>query len=230
MPPLPPPQPPKRSPRLFVAVGLVAVVAVAIVLALLLGGGDDDSVAGDSTIPASTVAGGVVPAESQPVEVSGEPLPALPTGGAADPAIGLVPPSLSGYSFDGSPVEISPGGGPTMVVFLAHWCPHCNNEVPRLLEWNESGRVPEGLEIVAVSTRVTSGAPHFPPSSWLADFGWPWPVLADSSDDTALDAYALPGFPYFVLIGADGEVKLRFSGEIEVEQLDSLVRGALAQG
>ena len=32
-------------------------------------------------------------------------------------------------SFDGTPVEIAPDGKAKLVVFLAHWCPHCRAEV-----------------------------------------------------------------------------------------------------
>ena len=32
-----------------------------------------------------------------------------------------------------------------MVVFLAHWCPHCNAEIPVLNEWRDSGEIPDGL-------------------------------------------------------------------------------------
>lgn len=230
MPPLPPPQPPKRRAGLFLAVGVAGVIigALAVALVVSAGGDDDASTAASSTVPPSTVEGGVVPAENQEVVVTGAPLPALPEPGADDAALNEEAPALAGYSFDGSPIAVEPGGSPKMVVFLAHWCPHCNAEIPRLIEWKETGRVPEGLEVIAVSTAVRSDSQNYPPSSWMVARQWPWPVMADSADSEAATAYGLTGFPYFVLIGEDGTVKVRFSGEIEVDQLDSLVRAALA--
>ena len=57
-------------------------------------------------------------------------------------------------NLDGTPIDITPGGAPKMVVFLAHWCPHCNREIPRLIEWQQSGAVPDGLKVVGVATAV----------------------------------------------------------------------------
>ena len=52
-----------------------------------------------------------------------------------------------------------------MVVLLAHWCPHCNAEIPVLNEWRDSGEIPDGLNIVGVSTGASADAPNFPPDS-----------------------------------------------------------------
>jgi hypothetical protein len=40
-----------------------------------------------------------------------------------------------------------------------------------LLEWEETGRVPEGLEVIGVATATDESAPNYPPSAWLANFG-----------------------------------------------------------
>jgi len=59
----------------------------------------------------------------------------LPESGD-DSTLGLIAPTLNGHAFDGSNLSVTPGDGkPYMIVFLAHWCPHCNREVPRLIEW-----------------------------------------------------------------------------------------------
>jgi len=227
-PPLPPPQKPRNYRGLAIGLGVVIVVLVAGVIALAFGGKDDKpGVTAGTAATASTVAGGVAPGETQAVTVTGDPLVPPPGPGEQDAAIGVAPPVLSGYTFDGSPITITPGGTPKMVVFLAHWCPHCNREIPRILQWAADGKVPEGLEIIGVTTGVDSTLPNYPPSKWIADKGWTYPVLADSADRTAADAYGLTGFPYFVVIGTDGTVKVRFSGEIEEDQLDALVRSAL---
>jgi thiol-disulfide isomerase/thioredoxin len=119
-----------------------------------------------------------------------------------------------------------------MVVFLAHWCPHCNAEIPVLLEWQEAGRIPDDLAIVGVSTGVNEAAPNYPPDEWLTDMGWPWPVLADSpptneSAGTAADAYGVNAYPFFTIVDDDGTVLLRGSGEKSLDELDALVSEAL---
>jgi thiol-disulfide isomerase/thioredoxin len=228
-PPLPPPQKPKNYRGLAIGLGVVIVVLVSAVVAYAFSRKDDtSSVTAGTAASASTVAGGVAPGETQAVKVTGDPLVAPPGPGEQDAAIGVTPPVLAGYTFDGSPITITPGGTAKMVVFLAHWCPHCNREIPRILQWAADGKVPEGMEIIGVTTGVDSTLPNYPPSKWIVDKGWTYPVLADSADRTAANAYGLTGFPYFVVIGKDGTVKVRFSGEIEEDQLDALVRSALA--
>lgn len=227
------PAPPKGSPPapkrgLLIGAIVGALVVAALVIAIVVSGGDDDGdEAQATTVPAATEPGSVAPAEQQPVSVTGDALPELPREGA-DTAVGLAPPALSGYSFDGSPVAVTPGGTAKMVVFLAHWCPHCNAEIPRLLDWQAQGRVPEGLEIIGVATGTDSSAPNYPPSQWLADFAWPWPVLADSETFDAARGYGVNGYPFFVVVGPDGLVKARFSGEADVDTIDAVVRQALA--
>ena len=205
------------SPRrgVLIGVAIALLVVVALVIAIVASGGDDGDGGG----------GAAAQGEQQPVVIDGTPLPELAAGD--DPAIGTTPPTLQGSSFDGSPVEVVPGGTDKMVVFLAHWCSHCNAEVPVLLEWQEAGRVPEGLEVIGVATASDESAPNYPPSAWLEDFGWPWPTLADSADNEAAQAYGVSGFPFIVVIGEDGTVKGRFSGEMGLDDLDQAVREAL---
>lgn len=225
--PPPPPGAKSRTPWIVGGVILLVVVVAAVIAIVLSGGGSDDDGGDDGSSGLSPTSIGEVVAEMLPVEISGE---ALPTFGsvASDSAIGMTAPTLKGLSFDQTPVDVLPGeGGPYMVVFLAHWCPHCNAEIPRLIEWAEGGGVPEGLQIVGVSTSVDANAPNYPPSEWIIDKDWPWPVMADSADRTAAQMYGVGGFPQFVIVGADGTVLYRNSGEMEVEDIDAAVDQAL---
>lgn len=237
--------PPKRStgPSLWLWAILAGIIAIIAVLAIALSG-DDEKTATPATTPApgsaaagsagTTAArgsGAVAPAENQPVAVTGAALPATDLDTLAspfdDPAIGQTAPTLAGHAFDGSPMTIDPAKGPLMVVFLAHWCPHCNREIPVLRQWKDSGGVPDGLQVIAVSTAVTSAREHFPPSQWLKQLSWPWPAMADSAKQAAARAYGVGSYPYFVVIGADGKVKVRNAGEITVTALTELVNRAL---
>jgi thiol-disulfide isomerase/thioredoxin len=211
--------------RLVVGAVVVAIV-VALVVAVVAGGGSsDDDVAPATTSPTPVVPGGA--AESQPVVVDGTSLVPLADENA-DPAVGLTPPALSGASFDGSSFAVTPGqDGDVLLVFLAHWCPHCNAEIPVLLDWQASGMIPDGLSVVGISTAVSADRPNYPPSSWLASKGWTWPVMADSVDQAAAAAYGVSGYPFMVLVGADGTVKGRTSGEKGLEALDVWVTSTL---
>jgi thiol-disulfide isomerase/thioredoxin len=164
-----------------------------------------------------------------PVDVIGDPLP-NGTNTADDPAIGLSAPTLVGYDLDGEPIRIDPAAdGPMMLVFLAHWCSHCNAEVPRLNELRDEGRFPDGLEIVAVATGSRPDAPNWPPTDWLQDtMDWTYPTMLDGIDMEAgsyiaYDAYGVEGFPTIVLIDEDGKVAMRWSGEREPDEVVALI-------
>jgi len=197
-------------------IGAVAVVLVALVVAVLAGGGGDD----DGS-PAATQ--GLD--QTAPVTVTGTALPTLEDG--TDTAVGRTAPVLAGTSFDGSPITIGPGR-PAIVVFLAHWCPHCQREVPVLVEHFEETGLPAGVDVVAVATATTADRPNYPPSSWLEDEDWPAPVLVDSAGGDAAEAFGLPGFPYAVGLDASGKVVGRLSGEFSAAQFDALVARARA--
>ncbi len=216
----------RKSNRNIVIVAIVAVVVAALGVALFAGGSDDS--ASNGSIPVATDGGSSGDTnENQPVEVVGSALAPFATANG-DPAVGQVAPTLNGLSFDGTPISVTPGDGRNyMVVFLAHWCPHCNAEIPQLIKWKESGSVPEGLEVIGISTSVASDRPNYPPSAWTLAAGWPWSIMADSAGMDAATAYGVTGFPFFTVIGEDGTVKVRASGQVEAEVLDQILAAAL---
>ena len=145
-----------------------------------------------------------------------------------DPAVGLGAPVITGQSFDGSDITI--GGatdGPTMLVFLAHWCPHCNDEIPELVKLREAGSMPENLNIIGISTAVVEDRDNYPPSEWIADKDWTWPVLADTADADAFQAYGGSGFPYTVMLFPDGSVNARKSGNESADRILDWIESAL---
>jgi cytochrome c biogenesis protein CcmG, thiol:disulfide interchange protein DsbE len=226
-----------RSRTPFVLALVVALVGLAALIAVVVTRDDgDDDTASTVPPPATDTAGGTgstpisadtIDPAAATVSVDGAALP--PLEGGDDPAVGLPAPTLRGTDYRGTDVTIEPGtGGPMMIVFLAHWCPHCNDEIPVLLEWRDSGQMPAELQVYGVSTAVSDERPNYPPDQWLQDKGWPWPVLADDSELTAVNTYGVTGFPFFVIVDADGNVAARGSGEIPIEELDALVDEVIA--
>lgn len=215
-----------RNEKVIIAVVLtvIGIVVAALVVALFVGGSDDSG--SEGTVSTDSVPAGDS-TENQPVEIVGPALQPFETSNG-DPAVGMTAPTLNGLSFDGTPVSVTPGDGRAyMVVFLAHWCPHCNAEIPQLIKWKEAGSVPEGLEVIGISTSVASDRPNYPPSAWILATGWPWQVMADSANMDAALAYGVTGFPFFTIIGEDGTVKVRASGEVKSEVLDQILASVL---
>ena len=135
---------------------------------------------------------------------------------------------ISGESFDGTPITV---GGPTenatLVVFLAHWCPHCNDEIPELIGLFEAGELPEGLDVIGVSTAVDSTQENYPPSDWVVDKGWPWPTMADDEELTAIKAYGGTSFPFAVVLDEEGVVLARRAGQASAADTTAFLAGAL---
>lgn len=209
-----------RAPFLVVA-GVVAAVLVALLVALAAGGGNGD----DSATDAGGRSGDA--ATTGTVTASGDPLPQF-TDSTDDPAVGMTMPSLTGNDQSGDPMTIGADGRPTMIMFVAHWCPHCQREVPVVQQWVDDGRLPEAVDLVSVSTAIDANRPYYPPDAWFADEGWTAPVLVDG-DNTAAQAAGLPAYPFFVAIDGDGAVVLRASGELTTDQLDTIA-STLVQG
>lgn len=164
--------------------------------------------------------------QARPVQITGAPLPELKSGDG-DAAVGLTIPEVTGASFDGSPVSITNDGRAKLILFVAHWCPHCQKEVPLIVKHLADKALPSTVEMIAVSTSASADKPNYPPSEWLAIENWTWPVLVDSEKGEAALAYGLPGFPYFVAADANGKVVARSSGEIPMDQFDALVQKAM---
>jgi len=209
------------------AIWVYGGVAVAVVLALLLAvvvasRNDDGSAAtikgGGTIVPKGEVAYG-------DVTVGGTPLAERPDEGS-DPAIGQVVPAISGEQFDGASRSIPAAGTPKVVMFLAHWCPHCQAEVPLLAEELAQNGLPAGVDLYAVTTGTTDTRANFPPAEWLRDEHWPVPTIADDASNRAAAAYGVTGFPTFVAVDAAGKVVARTSGELTVEQFRALVDAA----
>ncbi len=162
--------------------------------------------------------------ETGDVEIDGALPPFL--NGQADQALGMAAPEVTGIDFAGDPVEITNDGSAKAIVFLAHWCPHCQAEVPRVQAWLEAGGGVEGVDIYSVTTSMNSAQPNYPPSEWLDREGWTPPVLRDDSDSSALAAYGAGGFPYWVFVDADGNVTRRSSGQLDIATLETFMAEA----
>ena len=127
----------RRVPLLLIVLG---VVVAAFVAAIAASRSNDHKT---TTTPAGV-------RQTQPVSVTGAALPTFSGDTASDPAVGQPMPTLRGKSFDGTPLTIAPDGHPKVIAFVAHWCPHCQREVPLLANWLHSHQLPAGLELYAV--------------------------------------------------------------------------------
>jgi thiol-disulfide isomerase/thioredoxin len=185
------------------ALGLALIVLLAI------------SIASEGTLDTSAGYGSPV--------VTGNALPVYNADAAADVATGLIAPTVEGADWNGNPISIAPDGKPKIVVFLAHWCPHCQAEVPVIQAWVNAGNLPSDIELVSVATLTNPANPNWPPQDWLEREGWTAPVIMDNASDTVSGNYGLSGTPFWVVLNGDNNVLQRAAGEITVDGLATLV-------
>jgi thiol-disulfide isomerase/thioredoxin len=201
--------------------GVIALVAVIAVVVVAAGGGGNDEATGKHAKPAKF--------QTAPqLTVDGTSLPRFDAT-TRDTAVGMTAPTLDSVDFAGTAVQAGGATGkPYALVFLAHWCPHCQAEVPRLVGLAKNGQI-AGVDVVGIPTGTTNQAPNYPPSAWLAREKWPFPVALDTAKAKAAQAYGLSAYPYFVFVDASGKVAGRTSGEIAPDQVEAIFQ-ALAKG
>ena len=196
---------------------------VGAIIAIIIGGAAIFAISSSGS--ESTSSSGNI-SEFSEITVAGDSLPAFDSvSSATDSSIGMTAPIVSGKGFTGTEITTDGAGTPTLLVFLAHWCPHCQREVPLLVEWEKDGKTPTGVDVIAVATGTDPANPNYPPSEWLAREEFPalWPVIADSKDKTAANAFGLSGYPFFVLVDAQGKVFKRLSGEVPMDELTAII-------
>lgn len=197
---------------LWVGLGIVAVVGIFVVTFLIAGAGGGGNYE--------------VEAFGEPV-ITGDDLPLLNPSAAGvaadDPAIGLPAPEVTGVDYNGEPVSITNDGQPKIIMFLAHWCGHCQAEVPRITARLGSGSETDGVAWYGIATSSNSTAPNWSPAAWLDQEGFPAPVIMDDIDSSALDAYGISSFPGWAVVGSDGNIIARATGELPAEAVDALI-------
>lgn len=168
------------------------------------------------------------PVEAIDIQIDGESLDAMPEEGGAvldassDPMAGRVAPTLTGTDYNGVEVTIAPDGRPKAIYFIAHWCSHCQEEVPIVQSMIDQGAQPDGMDIYAVSTAVDKNRGNYPVVSWLDKEGFSVPVLRDGNDNQALKSYGSSGFPYVVYLDDEHRVVARSRGGLSAEAIEQL--------
>lgn len=191
------------------AAGAAGVVILVIIALFAFGGGESDD------------------GDDDAISFNGVGLPALAAG--ADPAVGLKAPLFVTTDLaTGERVVVGGGGGPNdtakVILFAAHWCPVCQEEIPVVADWLNTNDLPDGVELVAVSTFPDSSRANHPPSDWFAGVDWPYPVMVDDANGSILAMFGMTRVPSWVVIDNQNFVISRVTGALGADGVDALVQ------
>jgi thiol-disulfide isomerase/thioredoxin len=200
--------------RLLGIIGGVVGLALVVLLAV--------AIAGEEPVDASIGYGDPV--------VTGDPLPIFDPTAAADPVVGLTAPTAVGADWEDNEVKIEADGRAKIIIFLAHWCSHCQAEVPVVQTWLDEGNLPDDDDMYSVVTSTDRLRPNWPPQDWLEKEGWTVPAIMDDEISTIAINYGMSGTPFYVVLDGDNSVIRRASGEIGTAGLNVLVTEAQAAG
>jgi thiol-disulfide isomerase/thioredoxin len=204
----------KAQLTLLAVVGGLAVLVLA-VFALWSASGDDDR--GELS-------------EVGTVTMSGDPLPEYGGDPSSDSAVGTTAPTFTATDLRGGDMTVGPDGRTKVLIFLAHWCPHCQAEVPLLQSWVEaSGGLPADIDLISIATGLDPSRGNYPPSEWLfTDEGWQFPVAIDNANSEIAGNFGLSSYPYYVALNGQNQVIARSSGELTIEQWEGFLATARA--
>tara|TARA_B100000941_G_C28364962_1_gene479034 strand:- start:125 stop:727 length:603 start_codon:yes stop_codon:yes gene_type:complete len=189
----------------IIAGAVVLVLGLAIAIGVTL---SSEPVAAELPAGETTVTGNVLP------QYAGE--------NDDNVALGLPAPSFSAPDQNSEIFELEKNGNAKALLFLAHWCPHCQREVPVVQRFINSNGVPNGIEVIAVATSIDRGRDNYPPQEWLEREGWSETQIYDLDREIG-EAYGLNAFPYWVFLDKDLNVIARRTGNLPEDMVGGLL-------
>jgi len=126
-------------------------------------------------------------------------------------------------ALDGTTVRLADyRGGVVVLNFWGTWCPPCVKEIPELVALQPEL---EALGGTVLGPAVDSGSPERI-GAFLDDFGVNYPIVIGSGSQAVGDFGAI-GYPFTLLIDADGVIRRRYLGPQTADGLMEDVRELL---
>ena len=189
------------------------IIAGAVVLVLGL------AIAIGVTLSSEPVAAGLPEGE---ISVVGDSLPQYAGENDDNVALGLAAPTFSAPDQNSEIFQLEKNGNSKALLFLAHWCGYCQQEVPVVQRFIDSNGVPTGIDVIAVATSIDRGRDNYPPQEWLEREGWSETQIYDLDREIG-EAYGLNAFPYWVFLDKDLNVLARRTGNLPEDMVGALL-------
>ncbi len=142
-------------------------------------------------------------------------------------AANIIIPDVEGVSISGEPFKIQNDGRKKIILFLAHWCPHCQVEVGVFESWTKTHGIPNDIDFYAVATANNPSQENYPPETWLKEAKWEFPTIIDTESDNIAKIFGVTSFPYWVLVDSDNKILTRLAGTFQEKEIDIIVRQVL---
>jgi peroxiredoxin len=141
---------------------------------------------------------------------------------APDQAIGMKLGEIQGVDAYTDNVETyDPADGTKRVWMVwAHWCPFCQQELPELSDWYPTVEDRYSTELVTVTTSISPERGN-PLEEYLDVEQFPFPVIVDPESALAVQM-GVSAFPFWMVTDGDGEVLLRATGLLHLDQVINL--------
>ena len=107
-------------------------------------------------------------------------------------------------------IDVSQSGKNTVLVFFATWCPHCQKEMPRLVEFYQHlqiSPIQDKVQFIPIRASTARETQSF--ADFKKQFQIPFSIMTD--EGIAFESFAneqgvVPGFPMIAIANAKGEV------------------------
>jgi peroxiredoxin len=154
-----------------------------------------------------------------PLLVQGQAAALATAGVGRAPAVANYPaPELELTDLQGQPVALADSLGQVVLVNnWATWCPPCKAEMPELQAYYEA-HAADGFVVIAIE----SGEPADMVADFVDSYGLTFPVWLDPLG-TALEAFANFSLPSSYVIDRDGNVRMSWTGAVDVQTLEQYV-------
>jgi len=142
---------------------------------------------------------------------------------------GQLPPDFSLVDAAGQQIRLRDlKGQPTVVIFWASWCSHCQKEMPLLQAMYEEYS-DQGLAVVGVNVPGLGGETKGAALAFMADKDITFPVVFDEQGSAYSD-YQIRGVPNLFFIDRDGVLVLNQPGAMERDRLEQHIKRIVEEG
>jgi len=143
-----------------------------------------------------------------------------------NPAVGATIPDFTVKSQEGKMLtKADIVGKPTLMVFFASWCPHCQAEAPRIREIAQAN---PDLNVVMIGVGDKESQSDI--YGFQGKYSLPFPTYADPAVPlgTAAAAWGIQSYPSLFAVDKNGVVRDINSGEVDPSRLQQMVAKAKA--